>query len=101
MPGTLHKWFKEQIWYSSQQVNHNRKEMPVTPSLHRMDRIIAPAPCACMSSADILLCLCPQPHSGMGGGTGSGAAPLVAEAARESGSLTVGVVTKPFAFEGR
>ncbi len=36
----------------------------------------------------------------MGGGTGSGAAPLVAEAARESGSLTVGVVTKPFAFEG-
>lgn len=38
---------------------------------------------------------------GMGGGTGSGAAPLVAEAARDQGSLTVGVVTKPFAFEGR
>ncbi|CAM9721790.1 unnamed protein product [Sphacelaria rigidula] len=38
---------------------------------------------------------------GMGGGTGSGAAPLVAEASRDQGSLTVGVVTKPFAFEGR
>jgi cell division protein FtsZ len=39
--------------------------------------------------------------AGMGGGTGSGAAPIVAEAAREQGSLTVGVVTKPFGFEGR
>nr|BAA82871.1 plastid division protein FtsZ [Cyanidium caldarium] len=39
--------------------------------------------------------------AGMGGGTGSGAAPVVAEAAREQGCLTVGVVTKPFAFEGR
>jgi cell division protein FtsZ len=39
--------------------------------------------------------------AGMGGGTGSGAAPLVAEIAREQGSLTVGVVTKPFGFEGR
>jgi cell division protein FtsZ len=37
----------------------------------------------------------------MGGGTGSGAAPVVAEIARELGALTVGVVTKPFAFEGR
>ncbi len=70
------------------------------PSLYRIDCFIAPAPCACMSSVDLLLCLCSQPSSGMGGGTGSGAAPLVAEAARESGSLTVGVVTKPFAFEG-
>ncbi|KAJ8611473.1 hypothetical protein CTAYLR_005158 [Chrysophaeum taylorii] len=39
--------------------------------------------------------------AGMGGGTGSGAAPVVAAAAKASGALTVGVVTKPFAFEGR
>ena len=37
---------------------------------------------------------------GLGGGTGSGASPLIAEIARESGALTVAVVTKPFAFEG-
>ncbi len=39
--------------------------------------------------------------AGMGGGTGTGAAPVVAQIAREEGALTVGVVTKPFAFEGR
>ena len=39
--------------------------------------------------------------AGMGGGTGTGAAPIVAEAAKEMGILTVGVVTKPFWFEGR
>ncbi|ABW98307.1 ftsZ (nucleomorph) [Hemiselmis andersenii] len=39
--------------------------------------------------------------AGMGGGTGSGAAPVVAEVAKEMGCLTVGVVTKPFGFEGR
>jgi cell division protein FtsZ len=39
--------------------------------------------------------------AGMGGGTGTGAAAVVAELARESGALTVAVVTKPFAFEGR
>lgn len=39
--------------------------------------------------------------AGMGGGTGSGAAPVVAECAKQSGALTVGVVTKPFGFEGR
>lgn len=38
--------------------------------------------------------------AGMGGGTGTGAAPIIAQLARESGALTVGVVTKPFAFEG-
>src|SRR5690348_174154 len=38
--------------------------------------------------------------AGMGGGTGTGAAPVIARAAREAGILTVGVVTKPFAFEG-
>jgi cell division protein FtsZ len=39
--------------------------------------------------------------SGMGGGTGTGAAPIVAEIAKEMGALTVGVVTRPFVFEGR
>ena len=39
--------------------------------------------------------------AGMGGGTGTGAAPVVAECAKEMGILTIGVVTKPFAFEGK
>jgi len=39
--------------------------------------------------------------AGMGGGTGTGAAPIVAEIAKELGALTVGVVTRPFTFEGR
>lgn len=39
--------------------------------------------------------------SGMGGGTGTGAAPIVAEVAKEMGCLTVGIVTRPFTFEGR
>jgi cell division protein FtsZ len=39
--------------------------------------------------------------AGMGGGTGTGAAPVIAELARESGALTIAVVTKPFAFEGK
>lgn len=39
--------------------------------------------------------------AGMGGGTGTGAAPVVAEIAKEMGALTVGVVTKPFTFEGK
>ena len=39
--------------------------------------------------------------AGMGGGTGTGAAPIIAKCARERGILTVGVVTKPFTFEGR
>lgn len=39
--------------------------------------------------------------AGMGGGTGTGAAPIIADTARQLGILTVGVVTKPFAFEGR
>ncbi len=38
--------------------------------------------------------------AGMGGGTGSGAAPIIAEIARDLGALTIGVVTKPFSFEG-
>ena len=39
--------------------------------------------------------------AGMGGGTGTGAAPVIAEVAREMNCLTVGVVTKPFKFEGK
>jgi cell division protein FtsZ len=39
--------------------------------------------------------------AGMGGGTGTGAAPIIAQLAKEEGALTVGVVTKPFLFEGR
>ncbi|MBT1072093.1 cell division protein FtsZ [Pelotalea chapellei] len=39
--------------------------------------------------------------AGMGGGTGTGAAPVIAEVARETGTLTVGVVTKPFTYEGK
>src|SRR5690606_17424135 len=39
--------------------------------------------------------------AGMGGGTGTGAAPVIAEMAREMGALSIGIVTKPFLFEGR
>jgi len=39
--------------------------------------------------------------AGMGGGTGTGASPIIARLAREAGALTVGIVTKPFSFEGR
>jgi len=39
--------------------------------------------------------------AGMGGGTGTGAAPVVAELAKQSGALTIGIVTKPFSFEGK
>lgn len=38
--------------------------------------------------------------AGMGGGTGTGAAPVIAKIAKDSGALTVGVVTRPFSFEG-
>ncbi len=38
--------------------------------------------------------------AGMGGGTGTGAAPIIAKIAKEQGALTVGVVTRPFSFEG-
>lgn len=49
-----------------------------------------------LMGADLVFVTC-----GMGGGTGTGAAPVVAELARECGALTVGIVTKPFLFEGR
>lgn len=51
---------------------------------------------AAMAGADMVFIA-----AGMGGGTGTGAAPVVAEVARELGILTVAVVTKPFAFEGK
>jgi cell division protein FtsZ len=49
-----------------------------------------------LGGADLVFVTC-----GMGGGTGTGAAPIVCELAREAGALTVGIVTKPFLFEGR
>src|SRR5215208_2210056 len=49
-----------------------------------------------LSNADLVFITC-----GMGGGTGTGAAPVVAELAKEAGALTVGIVTRPFLFEGR
>lgn len=48
-----------------------------------------------LKGADMVFITC-----GLGGGTGTGAAPIVAEIARDMGALTVGVVTKPFSFEG-
>ena len=48
-----------------------------------------------VSGADMVFVTC-----GMGGGTGTGAAPVIAETAKESGALTIAVVTKPFTFEG-
>lgn len=51
---------------------------------------------AALQGADMVFVTC-----GMGGGTGTGAAPVVAQIARDLGALTVGVVTRPFSFEGR
>jgi len=48
-----------------------------------------------LKGADMVFVTC-----GMGGGTGTGAAPIVAEAAKEAGALTIAVVTRPFSFEG-
>lgn len=60
-------------------------------ALENKDDVIAQ-----LSGADMVFIAC-----GMGGGTGTGAAPIVAELAKEMGILTVGVVTKPFTFEGK
>ena len=49
-----------------------------------------------LQGADMVFVTC-----GMGGGTGTGAAPIIAQLARDIGALTVGIVTKPFLFEGR
>ena len=49
-----------------------------------------------MQGADLVFVTC-----GMGGGTGTGAAPMIAQMARDIGALTVGIVTKPFLFEGK
>lgn len=51
---------------------------------------------AALAGADLVFITC-----GMGGGTGTGAAPIVAEIAKEMGALTVGVITRPFTFEGK
>lgn len=51
---------------------------------------------AAMQGADLVFVTC-----GMGGGTGTGAAPVIAQMARDIGALTVGIVTKPFLFEGK
>ncbi|HET9294795.1 MAG TPA: cell division protein FtsZ [Gemmatimonadales bacterium] len=51
---------------------------------------------AAVQGADLVFVTC-----GMGGGTGTGAAPIVSQVARDIGALTVGIVTKPFLFEGR
>lgn len=48
-----------------------------------------------LKGADMVFLTC-----GLGGGTGSGASPIIAEVARDSGALTIGVVTRPFTFEG-
>jgi len=50
----------------------------------------------CLQGSDLVFIT-----AGMGGGTGTGGAPVIADAAREVGALTVGVVTKPFLFEGK
>src|SRR3989475_7285347 len=49
-----------------------------------------------MQGADLVFVTC-----GMGGGTGTGASPIIAQASRDLGALTIGIVTKPFLFEGR
>ena len=49
-----------------------------------------------LAGADMVFVTC-----GMGGGTGTGAAPVIAQIAQEQGALTVGIITKPFKFEGR
>jgi cell division protein FtsZ len=49
-----------------------------------------------LAGADLVFVTC-----GMGGGTGTGAAPIIAQLGKEAGALTVGIVTKPFLFEGR
>lgn len=51
---------------------------------------------AALQGADMVFITC-----GMGGGTGTGAAPVIADIAQEMGALTVGIVTKPFSFEGK
>ena len=50
----------------------------------------------CLKGADMVFITC-----GMGGGTGTGAAPVIAEIAQNLGALTVGIVTRPFSFEGK
>ncbi|HEX5959645.1 MAG TPA: cell division protein FtsZ, partial [Rhodanobacteraceae bacterium] len=60
-------------------------------ALEDRDRIVE-----VLDGADMVFITC-----GMGGGTGTGAAPVIAQLGKEAGALTVGIVTKPFLFEGR
>ncbi len=65
--------------------------MGAEAALESMDQIMK-----AISEADMVFVT-----AGMGGGTGTGAAPIIAKAAKEMGALTVGVITKPFFFEGK
>ncbi len=68
----------------------SRPEVGQAAAEESLDEVIA-----CLDGANMVFVT-----AGMGGGTGTGAAPVIARAAREKGILTVGVVTKPFHFEG-
>lgn len=67
--------------------DHNRGQKAAEENIDELKEVVA--------GADMVFITC-----GMGGGTGTGAAPVVAEIAKQSGALTIAVVTKPFSFEG-
>lgn len=69
----------------------SKPEVGTAAALENKDQLVA-----AIKGADLVFIA-----AGMGGGTGTGAAPVIAEAARETGVLTVGVVTKPFTYEGK
>lgn len=69
----------------------SKPEVGMNAAIEDRDRLLES-----MGGADLVFIA-----AGMGGGTGTGAAPVIAEVARESGALTVGVVTKPFTYEGK
>ena len=69
----------------------SKPEVGSAAALENKDQLVA-----AIKGADLVFIA-----AGMGGGTGTGAAPVIAEAARETGVLTVGVVTKPFTYEGK
>ena len=66
------------------------------PEIGREAALESKAAIDALKGADMVFITC-----GMGGGTGTGAAPVVAEIAQDLGALTVGIVTKPFSFEGK
>lgn len=69
----------------------SKPEVGTAAALENKDQLVA-----AIKGADLVFIA-----AGMGGGTGTGAAPVIAESARETGVLTVGVVTKPFTYEGK